>query len=207
MRFLDIGTGCGIIALMLAQRCGKHVHIDAIDIGEEEAQQARDNILQSPWPSRTEVHLTALQEYFPRERYDLIVSNPPFFVDSLRPPDKRRSLARHAHVLSFDDLLDGAIRLLATDGRFAVVLPYVEGQDFMRRAEMRDLFVARVCVFRTRRGKSPERLLIEFSRKKTTRDQCELLLYEEKNVWSEEYQALTQAFYLKPPERDEVCCL
>ncbi|MEE0972800.1 MAG: methyltransferase, partial [Paludibacteraceae bacterium] len=121
-RILDIGTGTGLIALMLAQR-QKDAHVDAIEIDEQAAQQAQENIAQSPF-CYIHVHTTALQAYNSTQPYDLIVSNPPYFVDSLKAPNAARNLARHTDSLSFADLLQGAERLLHNDGCFWVILPH-----------------------------------------------------------------------------------
>jgi len=194
---LDIGTGSGVIALMLAQRSHTDARIDAIEIETEDAQQALMNTTQSPWPEKVNICRTALQDFSPGTGYDLIVSNPPFFVDSLLPPDRKRGQARHAHTLSFGDLLVGVKRLLKPQGRFALILPVAEGREFIMRATGHELFAFRTSAFRARAHKPVERLLIEFSQNQRKPEESEIVLYGDGDKWSEGYCSLTKEFYLK----------
>ncbi len=195
-RLLDIGTGSGLIALMLAQRSHKDATIDAIEISARDAGQATMNARHSPWSEKITVIQAAFQEFSPGVNYDLIVSNPPYFVGSLLPHHPGRMQARHADSLPFGDLLVGIDRMLAERGRFCVVLPFTEGQNMIQLARVHDLFPSRICAFRSRRNKPPERLLIELSRGQKTPEETEIVLYDG-NEWSEPYKRLTQAFYLK----------
>ena len=195
--FLDIGTGSGLIALMLAQRSKEHVHIDAVEIEAGDAVQAKENVAHSPWPDKVAVIHGRVEDFAPDRAYDLIVSNPPFFVDSLRPPDDKRLQARHTFTLTFPDLLKAVLRLLAPRGRFGIILPHVEGLRFMNIAREAGLFVSRRTSFRARRQKPPERLLMEFSREKNAIEESEIILYEGLESWTEQYSALTKEFYLK----------
>ncbi|MBL0096355.1 MAG: methyltransferase [Bacteroidetes bacterium] len=134
-KILDIGTGTGLIALMMAQK--SNAFIDAIDIDLPSYEQAKENVLLSPWSDHVRVIHSALKDYKPGYRYDLIVSNPPYFMDSYAATDEARNLARSASAsLSYDDLLNGVVRLLVNTGRFSVILPHKEGQIFREsRAE------------------------------------------------------------------------
>ena len=126
-RILDVGTGTGLIALMMAQRAPEAL-ITGVDV--EEVSQARENAAASPWGGRVVFEQCPVQEFAPDERFDLILSNPPFFVDSLTCPDEGRTTARHAVRLPFDQLRDAVVRLLAAEGRFAVILPTDEARRF-----------------------------------------------------------------------------
>ena len=126
-RILDVGTGTGLIALMMAQRAPE-ARITGVDV--EEVSQARENAAASPWGGRVVFEQCPVQEFAPDEHFDLIVSNPPFFVDSLTCPDEGRTTARHAVRLPFDQLRDAVVRLLAAEGRFAVILPTDEARRF-----------------------------------------------------------------------------
>ena len=194
---LDIGTGCGLIAIMLAQRTHAGARIDAVEIQEDDAEQAIENVVSCPWPEKIRVWRTAIQDYAPARVYDLIVSNPPFFINSLSPPDQKRGQARHTHTLSFDDLLIAVNRLISPDGRFATILPYGEANDFINVASGYELFPARLTTFRSRSHKPVERLLMEFVHSTSTCEQTELVLYEHGEVWSEAYRSLTKDFYLR----------
>ena len=103
-RVLDVGTGCGLIALMIAQQALK-AQIDAIEIDKAAAEQARENFQASPWPDRLQAFAVRLQDWQPEKKYDLIVSNPPYFQNSLKNPDKGREIARHTDTLSYEELL------------------------------------------------------------------------------------------------------
>jgi tRNA1Val (adenine37-N6)-methyltransferase len=194
---LDIGTGSGVIALMLAQRSANHTHIDAIDIDEHNAEQARMNAGNSPWPEKITVHSAAAQIFSPETRYNLIVSNPPYFSKSLLPPDSKRSVARHTADLSFKDLLETVVRLLTPGGRFAVVLPYSEGMNLINLAKGHKLFPIRQTDFHARLHKPIERLLLEFSFENIPLQYSKLTLYDQGEKWSDAYQSLTRDFYLR----------
>ncbi len=119
---LDIGTGTGLIALMMAQRFAE-ARVTAIDIDVEACAQAEENIQNSSFASRIDVEASPLQDFSCTEKFDSVVSNPPFFVDSLRNPDSRRSVARHADTLSYRDLFRGVVSLISDDGEFSAVIP------------------------------------------------------------------------------------
>ena len=193
---LDIGTGSGVIALMLAQRSDPSTHIDAVEIDEHDARQAKENVAASPWPGKIRVHQTPIQKFDTGQRYDLIVSNPPFFVNSLLPPGQKRSQARHTQHLPFDDLLKSVAALLAVGGRFALILPYTEAEQLLKSAAATDLYPRRKTLFRSRRQKPVERVLMELSKGPGAVEQSQLLLYEDSGSWSGNYRALTRDFYL-----------
>lgn len=196
-RILDIGTGSGVIALMLAQRSGAEAHIDALDIELHDVEQARENVQRSPWPAKVTVYHEALQAFQSPEPYDLIVSNPPYFANSLLPPDTRRSLARHTQRLSFDDLMHHAARLLTRRGRLALILPYAEGKQLTALAQGYGLRPQRLTAFHSRAEKPAERLLLELGWENSSVKENVLILHGHGNEWSEEYKALTRDFYLK----------
>jgi len=195
---LDIGTGSGVIALMLAQRTLPSARIDAVEVEGEDAAQARDNVSQSPWASKVVVHHLPVQQFNPGKLYNVIVSNPPYFINSQQPPDQRRIHARHTVLLDFDELIETVVRLLSPAGTFSTILPYTEGLDFINRAQGR-LHCTRRWTFRGRTEKPVERLLLEFAKQPAPTEEGGLVLYSDsdKQEWSDAYKALTQAFYLK----------
>ena len=186
-RILDIGTGTGIIALMMAQHYPE-AQVTAIDIDEGAVRQAEQNVSQSPFLGRISVLQQAVQEHL--GEYESIVSNPPFFIDSLQAPDEQRNMARHTATLSYAELMKAAYRLLADNGEFSVVIPF----DYRRRMEDEAVFVgffpSRVCGVKTTERKPAKRYLLAF-RKHPCPCQKEQL-----TIGSEDYQALTSAFYL-----------
>jgi tRNA1Val (adenine37-N6)-methyltransferase len=195
-RILDIGAGSGVIALMLAQRSNERAHIDAVEIEQQDAQQALENVEHSPWPHKISIHKTPIQEFFPPQGYDLIISNPPYFVNSFEPPDQRRHQTRHTVSLSFSDLLFSVKRLLKPEGAFNVILPYTEGLHFTDLAAQCGLHCSRKWSFRTRAGKRVERWLMEFTYAATSPENGEVLLYQAGSEWSDGYKQLTRDFYL-----------
>lgn len=189
---LDVGSGCGVIALMMAQRAPM-AKVDAIEIDRDSAVQASENFKASPW--NVHAHNTAIQE-FDHAPYDLIVSNPPFFSGSLLPPKAKRKNARHTETLSFDELLISIKRLLDDGGRFAVVLPMAEGNVAREKAAEFGFHCNRSLAFYTRNGKPQERWLLEFSRKFSQESQETLTLYQNGDTRSVAYSELTRDFYL-----------
>ena len=132
-RVLDIGTGTGLIALMMAQRFPE-AEIEAIDIAEAACLQAKENVANSVFARRVRVVRAALQQYVGPKSFDCIVSNPPFFVDSLHNPDALRSMARHTSTLSYRELFAGVGRLLVPEGRFSAIIPADCRSRFMAEA-------------------------------------------------------------------------
>lgn len=196
---LDIGTGTGVIALMIAQRTGDAVMIDALEIQAQEAAEAADNFRKSPWSGRLKVYNQSLQGFSQERTYDLIVSNPPFFENSWAPPDAKRTLVRHNQALSFEDLILHVKRLLSNRGRFSVILPTAEGRRFISIAASAGLYCCRRCEFQARKNKPVERLLMEFSFQEGDAVVEELVLYSDGGEWSDQYWRLTGDFYLNRP--------
>jgi tRNA1Val (adenine37-N6)-methyltransferase len=197
-QILDIGTGTGLIAIMAAQR-SHEAHITAIDIDSECIEQARQNVAASPWPDRIEVVHSSLQDFAPATHFDTIISNPPYFVSSLRSPDAARSIARHTDTLSFDDLTRGVCRLLSPEGHFALILPPPEMERF-RSAARGKLFIKRCCEVWSTPTSGAKRIMAEFSSDPTTSNVAtEKLIIEDggPQCYSEEYRSLTRDFYLK----------
>ena len=195
-RILDAGTGTGVIALMMAQRYPE-AQVMAIDIDEGAVRQAQQNVVQSPFSGRVEVLRKSVQEFdgvngfTGRDgSYDAIISNPPFFIDSLAAPDEQRNMARHTQTLTYAELMQAAYRLLSDDGELSVVVPF----DYRQRMEDEAIFVgffpSRVCAVKTTEKKPAKRYLLAF-RKHPCPCQKEQL-----TIGSEDYQALTSAFYL-----------
>ena len=180
-----------------ADRAIRGVRITGIDIGD--VSQACENAAASPWGDRVEFVRCPVQAFRPDRRYDLIVSNPPFFVDSLTSPDAERTTARHAVKLPFEALRDAVVRLLTEEGRFAVVLPSDEAARFERICRGA-LFASRRTAVRTTPRKAPKRMLLEFVRQAPDREipTGELTIGTGAHeTYTPEYRALTGDFYLK----------
>lgn len=197
-RILDIGTGTGLIAVMAAQRASGCM-VTGIDIDAECVAQARDNAASSPWGGRIGIEQCALQEFFPTHRFDAIVSNPPYFEESLLPPDARRTAARHTRSLTYAELVDGVVRLLDAEGCFSLILPAAESERFLSAAHG-VLFLTRRCDVRTTPGSGVRRVMMEFAVSvPKLLPHIESLSIEDGGPmrYSGEYRALTRDFYLK----------
>lgn len=196
-KILDIGTGSGLIAIMAAQR-HPIAKITAIDIDKDCVMQATENAVASPWTERIEVIETPLQEYSPEEKFDVIISNPPYFADSMHSPDRQRTTARHTASLSFKELTEGVLRLLADDGLFAVILPTTESELLLSASRGR-LFTWRRCEVWSTPESGARRIMLEL-KKEPPKDlaQKEKIIIEQggRHVYGEEYKALTADFYL-----------
>jgi len=195
-RVLDIGTGTGLIALMLAQR-KPDCSITAIDIDAEAIGQARENIQASPWQDRIVASLQDVRTFRSVECYDTIVSNPPYFVNSMKCPDGQRNTARHTDTLDVMDLLAQVDVLLAANGRFSIIIPSEQLDALIQAAGRVGLYPSRRTDVITRPGIPPKRVLLEFVRTRVPLLTDELVVELARHCYSEEYIALTKEFYLK----------
>ncbi|MCC8088223.1 MAG: methyltransferase [Rikenellaceae bacterium] len=198
-KILDIGTGTGVIALMMAQR-NPDSEIDAVEIEEDSCNQAEINFELSPWNRRLTVFNSSIQDFARRttQKYDLIISNPPYFINSLKSPYAGRTSARHTDCLTQEELLQAAKELLADKGRFAVIYPLTEAEIFIRSANSCGLYCIRRTDIRPLEGGPVKRVLMEFSLKVSECIHDALTI--EKNIrhsYTEEYRRLTADFYIK----------
>lgn len=161
-RILDIGCGTGIIALMMAQRF-PDAKVSAVDIDADCCSQATENVAASPFADRIDVHCQPIQQYSGENDYDAIVSNPPFFVNALKSPDEKRSLARATDHLPYHDLFAAVSRLLSPDGVFSAVIPTDMEEAFTMEGFLVGLRLAAKVYVRTVPRKQPKRMLVSFS--------------------------------------------
>lgn len=196
-KILDVGTGTGLVALMLAQRSLPDAHIVALEIDEAAAGQAKENVARSAWKDRIEVVQTDFRLYDSSAKFDIIVSNPPYFVDSLECPDRQRSAARHNHSLAYEDLLQGVARLLSDSGRFTIVIPADVADRVKLMASGCGLYAIRQLNILTKPGGESKRVLITFSFDNPKECVVEELLTEvARHQYTEEYITLTREYYL-----------
>lgn len=196
-RVLDIGTGTGLIALMMAQRY-PDCRVTAIDIDADACQQARENVEASPFADRIEVIRADVAGFQSHGPFDAIVSNPPYFSQSLECPDSRRTAARHTSSLSYQTLVSSAYRLLADGGRFSLIIPDDCRSALMSEASLRGFFPARVHAVRTVPQKPPKRYLIELSKHPAEEtDTQDAVLESSPGVRSPWYHHLTSDFYIR----------
>lgn len=197
-RILDVGTGTGLIALMLAQR--SNAIIDAVEIDAKASMQASDNFNASKWSNRLKVYNLPFQKYSGSDdnKYDLIVSNPPYFSNSLKAPDQKRSIARHDDTLTLADLLTYSCPLLGDSGRLGVIVPAEIFLRFKEEAKSKELYPLRLTFVRPTPSSLPKRILCEFSKQKLKERSDELVIEERgRHHYSMNYVKLTKDFYLK----------
>lgn len=194
-RILDIGVGTGLISLMMAQRY-PNAHITGIDIDSEACLQAIENVIKSPFSERISIVKGDIA-FYDSEPFDAIVSNPPFFLNSLECPDKNRTIARHSQSLSYKTLLKSTSRLLKDTGLFSLIIPKESLSSIESEASLNRFILSRKYSIKTTPKKSPKRYLLEYV--KTAFDNVELkeeILELSPKLKSEWYKNLTDEFYL-----------
>ena len=195
-RILDIGTGTGLIAIMLAQRCD--ANIVAIEPDHDSYIQCLENVTLCRWKPRIKVENSDLQNYQSSEKFDLIVTNPPFFADSLKNPDPRKSSSRHNDTLTNDALLSGASGLLAEGGRLQVIMPYVEGNLLISEAHGHGFYCNSILKIRPLPTSDIRRMILTFSKQRLNPTEKFLTIeHGKRHEFTEEYKDLTKDFYLK----------
>ena len=195
-RILDVGTGTGLIALMLAQR--SEATVDAIDIDAAACEQAQENAAASPFAGRVQVAHAAFANFDNTHPYDLIVSNPPYFARSLKCPDQQRSTARHNDTLPLDELLQDCRKRLTPTGRVALILPYDRKEELESVCEQFRFYFVRKTAVVSVAGLPPKRLLAELQTAPCLPpDENQLVIEQADHSFTADYIRLTKAFYLK----------
>ncbi len=195
-KILDIGTGTGILSLMAAQR--SEANITAIEIDKDAAEQASFNFKNSPWYSRLKIYRTSLENFFAfKEKYDVIICNPPFFMNSIISPDAKRTLARHAHMLTLFDIIMFAQKHLNIDGHVSLIMPIEHILYFIDMVKSNKWYVHRITKVYPKPGKDAHRVLIEFGKVKKGIEYDELTIEtEQRHKYTKKYYELTKDFYL-----------
>ena len=195
---LEIGTGCGVISLILAQRT--QAHIEAIDIDEDSVAQALENAKKSRWKDRIKIINCALQQYTvqTRKKYDLIVSNPPYFSHSLKSEDRKRNISRHNDSLSFTELLNGISLLMKPEGSCWVILSAKETAEFIITAIKYGLHVHTLLKIFPKTGKPCHRVIFQFKKfiKKNVEENL-LIINNEDGSYTKTFINLTRELYLE----------
>lgn len=195
---LDAGTGSGVIAIMLGQRAPEAM-IHGVEIDAEACAQAQENMQISPWADRLMAFNISIQD-FAKEKaqpYDLIVSNPPFFSGGTFSHNQDRNSVRHTIKLPHGDLLAAVRNLLAEEGKFCVILPFIEGLRFQELAKSYNLYCTKVTEVHPKQDKPVERLLLQFERQERPMIKDNLIIqHNGMHEWTEAYKALTGTFYL-----------
>jgi len=195
---LDIGSGTGLIALMMAQRSFAEV-IDAVEIEDAAYVQCVENFERSDWADRLFCYHTTFQEYSIEmdEKYDLIISNPPFYNSTYKDLNKERALARHSESLSYEELLTGISKLLSDNGSCAFIIPYSVEDFFIKIAIKKNLVLNKRTRVRGNENSKIKRSLLQFSFREIEVENEELIIEKERHLYTNEYKRLVKNFYLK----------
>lgn len=195
---LDIGTGTGILSLMAAQRT-TNTHITALEIDSDAAQQASENIANSPWHDRISVSNQDFTQWAVscKEKYESIISNPPFFEQSLLPPDTARCIARHTETLTYAQIFDLSRKLIKDEGYLSLVLPANLYERTNETAQLYGWGITRLTYIRTTAHKNAKRVLCEWQQHHIAPcTPTTLTIHDIANKYSQEYIELTRDFYL-----------
>ncbi len=195
---LDIGSGTGVISLMMAQRSYAEV-IDAVELNPASYIQTVENFEISEWGDRLFCYHASFQEFEDEidEVYDVIISNPPFYTDTFKEEASERTMARHTESLAYQDLLRGTSKLLAENGTCAFVIPNKEEAAFVTQAKSFGLFANRICRVRGNAQSPLKRSLLQLSKKENAPEISELIIEISRHVYTDAYKNLVKEFYLK----------
>lgn len=192
---LDIGTGSGLIAIMLAQKC--NADIIGIDLDKDAVLQAQSNATTTPWKHKLAFLQANALSFAPQKTFDLIVCNPPFFTNSLQGPDQKRNNARHGHSLPFEPLIQNAFSWLKDNGLFNVVLPASNAAEFIQKGWERGLNLHKRCVIYTLPDAPPKRVLLSLKKGETLYPESEqLIIRDSAGNYTAAYKKLTGNYYL-----------
>ncbi len=195
---LDIGTGTGLIAIQIAQRSEIQT-IDALEIENNAFEQAVENFENSDWSNRLFCYHSSLQEFVDEidDKYDLIISNPPFYNDTFKNLNQKRATARHTKSLSFEELLSATAKLLTSTGTCAFILPFHEEEKFIKLAQKLNLYPNRILRVKGNIKSDFKRVLIQFSFSDSNLKIENLHIELERGIYTDEYKNLLKDFYLK----------
>lgn len=195
---LDIGAGTGLISLMIAQRSG--AFISGVEIEKNAAEEAFRNVQNSEWSTRISIQNCSFQEFVKttNQHFDVIVSNPPFFSNSVKNTNPHLSMARHNHLLPFEDIIAGSNELLGDAGTLSLILPAASAREFIEKAQQENLFLKRRTLVKPFPHKEPNRCLMEFSKAQSVQENTSMSVFDESGKdYSEEFKNLARDFYLK----------
>ena len=200
-KILDIGSGTGVISLMLAQRFN-NTTIDSVEIENNAYEQSVENFERSVWADRLFCFHSTFQD-FAKERkedgetYDLIISNPPFYTDNVKNNNRARNKARSTSFLSFVELISGVSKILSNQGEFTIIIPFKEEAKFIEISKQNNLFLNKICRVKGNNNSDIKRSLLTFSFYKKQLDENNLIIETSRHLYTDEYINLTKNFYIK----------
>ena len=192
---LDIGTGTGLLSLMVAQKDPDAV-IDAVEIDKTAFQQAKENFESSPWKDRLHIFNTDITNFKTDNKYDLIICNPPFFENDLRSTDEIKNKAKHGGSLNFDELLKIAVTFLSDKGSFALLLPYHRVTSFEIMAAAQNLYLSNKILVRQTAAHSFFRGILIFSKEKKEIKSAEIVIKNREGEYTTEFTGMLKDYYL-----------
>ena len=194
---LDIGTGSGIITLLLAAR-NSTLKVDAVEMDTASFEEASANFSDSPFTGRLHTFLTDIQDFVPEKekRYDLLISNPPFFINDYRPGQSQRKLARHTDTLRYEQLIAVALRLMKPEGRFSLVLPYRESKVFLKLAEQSGLYLQQQMLIFPKPCSEPNRINLLFGLHPVILKTEKFIIRNEEGTFTKQYIDMVKNYYL-----------
>ncbi|MFN7013071.1 MAG: tRNA1(Val) (adenine(37)-N6)-methyltransferase, partial [Bacteroidia bacterium] len=197
-KILDIGTGSGILALMMAQK--SEAEITAIEIEENACKQAQINFKNSKWKNRIHLKNTSFQDFSAEctDKFDIIISNPPYFKNSLKPAKSGRAIARHTDSLNIDELFNCAARLMHFNSTLNIIFPSVHKEQLIQEASKNNMYLDHICEIQPNAEKATNRVIMSFSlTKKKLKHEKIVIELDRRNHYTNEYIQLTKDFYLK----------
>lgn len=194
-QILDLGTGTGLVAIMLAQRTDENTRISALELEPNAYRQAVENCRNSAFSDRLQVYQGDVLDYHFHQKFDLIVSNPPYFSESLASRSYERDLARAATQSHLDWLLQ-AKKWLAEQGEISFILPFEAAEKLVEQSRTSGLFCTKICKIITKQGQAAKRMIVGFSAQNVPLEEQELVIYDADNQYTEAFKQLTKAFYL-----------
>lgn len=200
-KILDVGSGTGVISLMLAQRSNSII-IDSVEIENDAYEQSVENFERSDWADRLFCYHSSFNDFANElkeegETYDLIVSNPPFYTDKIEKVNRARSKARSTSSLSFVELIIGVSKILSKQGSFTTIIPFKEEIKFIETAKQNNLFLNKICRVKGNNISDIKRTLLTFSFYKTQLNKNNLTIETSRHLYTDEYINITKDFYIK----------
>jgi tRNA1Val (adenine37-N6)-methyltransferase len=194
-RILDIGTGTGVIALMMAQRFDK-ARVEAVEIDETASATARKNFQLSVFSNRLKLNHTAIEHFSTGQKFDLIISNPPYFVNDLKSAESKKGIARHTSEQFFDYLIKKVVELLSDDGLFWFVLPIKQAEQLVENGAKFGLYPAIQISLHSDKTKPEFRRIVGLGRRKATLVKEQFFIYEGEKIYTEAYRELLKPYFL-----------
>lgn len=200
LKILDIGTGTGVIALMAAEVCTQSL-ITAVEIEPEAADEAEHNFSSSRWSNRLTIENRSFQDFcmepLHHKSFDVVITNPPYFINSLRSESASKTAARHTLLLPYEELADGVKKIVSENGLFFAILPYEQANIFIAIAALRGLYLRKRVDVQGSYTTTTKRVLLKFTLEKGDTASSSLVIEKSRGEYTEKYKELTSRFYLK----------